>query len=82
MKDHVGEELVHVDDGDEEAEYVDDKMTSGGQVCRLSFLSLFRCDEEWTEHLPLSGRGDVKDKDSAADKAVTTEVSKSIDLFK
>merc|ERR1711962_1801247 len=60
MKDHVGEELVHVDDGDEEAE----------------------CDEEWTEHLPLSGRGDVKDKDSAADKAVTTEVSKSIDLFK
>merc|ERR1712039_1138542 len=43
MKDHVGEELVHVDDGDEES----------------------------TEHLPLSGRGDVKDKDSAADKAVT-----------
>ena len=44
MKDHVGEELVHVDDGDEEAEYVDDKMTSGGQVdmsttvCRLSYL--------------------------------------------
>merc|ERR1711953_829450 len=60
MKDHPGEELVHVDDGDEETE----------------------CDEEWTEHLPLSGRGDVKDKDSAADKAVTTEVSKSIDLFK
>ena len=40
MKDHVGEELVHVDDGDEEAEYVDDKMTSGGQVCRLSYLVL------------------------------------------
>ena len=45
-------------------------------------LSLLRCDEEWTEHLPLSGRGDVKDKDSVADKAVTKEVSKSIDLFK
>jgi len=27
MKDHVGEELVHVDDGDEEAEYVNDKLT-------------------------------------------------------
>ena len=27
MKDHVGEELVHVDDGDEEAEYVNDKFT-------------------------------------------------------
>ena len=60
MKDHVGEEIVHVDDGDEEAE----------------------CDEEWTEHLPLDGRGEVKDKDAAADKAVTTEVAKSIDLFK
>merc|ERR1712037_253228 len=36
MKDHMGEEIVHVDDGDEEAE----------------------CDEEWTEHLPLDGRGD------------------------
>merc|ERR1712130_1058858 len=60
MKDHVGEEIVHVDDGDEEAE----------------------CDEEWTEHLPLDGRGQILDKDAAADKAVTTEVSKSIDLFK
>ena len=26
MKDHVGEELVHVDDGDEEAEYVHYKL--------------------------------------------------------
>merc|ERR1711910_111703 len=60
MKDHMGEEIVHVDDGDEEAE----------------------CDEEWTEHLPLDGRGQVLDKDAAADKAVTTEVAKSIDLFK
>jgi len=60
MRDHVGEEIVHVEDGDEEAE----------------------CDEEWTEHLPLDGRGQVLDKDAAADKAVTTEVSKSIDLFK
>ena len=40
------------------------------------------CDEEWTEHLPLSGKGEVMDKDAAADKAVTTEVAKSIDLFK
>jgi len=60
MRDHVGEEIVHVDDGDEEAE----------------------CDEEWTEHLPLDGRGQILDKDAAADKAVTTEVAKSIDLFK
>merc|ERR1712173_462161 len=37
---------------------------------------------EWTEHLPLSGKGEVMDKDAAADKAVTTEVAKSIDLFK
>ena len=81
MKDHVGEELVHLDDGDEEAEYVDDQLTCRQFVVFL-ILSLFRCDEEWTEHLPLSGRGDVKDKDSAADKAVTKEVSKSIDLFK
>merc|ERR1712071_121680 len=48
MKDHVGEEIVHVDDG----------------------------DEEWTEHLPLDGRGQVTDKDAAADKAITTEVAK------
>merc|ERR1719430_1633550 len=54
MRDHVGEEIVHVDDW----------------------------DEEWTEHLPLDGRGEVKDKDAAGDKAVTTEVAKSIDLFK
>ena len=60
MRDHVGEEIVHVEDGEEEAE----------------------CDEEWTEHLPLSGKGEVMDKDAAADKAVTTEVAKSIDLFK
>merc|ERR1712088_305446 len=60
MKDHPGEELVHVDDGDEEAE----------------------CDEEWTEHLPLDGKGEVKEKDSASDKAIITEVAKSIDLFK
>merc|ERR1719430_1340441 len=59
-EDHMGEEIVHVDDGDEEAE----------------------CDEEWTEHLPLDGRGQILDKDAAADKAVTTEVAKSIDLFK
>ena len=56
----MGEEIVHVEDGEEEAE----------------------CDEEWTEHLPLSGKGEVMDKDAAADKAVTTEVAKSIDLFK
>merc|ERR1712088_1056878 len=54
MKDHPGEELVHVDDGDEEA----------------------------TEHLPLDGKGEVKEKDSASDKAIITEVAKSIDLFK
>jgi len=60
MKDHPGEELVHVDDGDEEAE----------------------CDEEWIEHLPLDGKGAVKEKDSASDKAIITEVAKSIDLFK
>ena len=60
MRDHVGEEIVHVEDGDEEAE----------------------CDEEWTEHLPLDGRGEVKDKDVAADNAVTREVARSIDLFK
>merc|ERR1712212_101017 len=60
MRDHVGEEIVHLDDGDEEAE----------------------CDEEWTEHLPLTGRAEIKDKDAANDNAVTTEVAKSIDLFK
>ena len=60
MKDHPGEELVHVDDGDEEAE----------------------CDEEWIEHLPLDGKGAIKEKDSASDKAIITEVAKSIDLFK
>merc|ERR1712172_452862 len=56
MRDHLGEEIVHVEDGDEEAE----------------------CDEEWTEHLPLDGRAEIKDKDAANDKAVTTEVAKSI----
>merc|ERR1711992_194125 len=40
------------------------------------------CDEEWTEHLPLDGKGEVKEKDSASDKAIITEVAKSIDLFK
>jgi len=60
MRDHMGEEIVHVEDGEEEAE----------------------CDEEWTEHLPLDGRAEIKDKDAAHDKAVTTEVAKSIDLFK
>ena len=60
MRDHVGEEIVHLDNGDEEAE----------------------CDEEWTEHLPLTGRAEIKDKDAANDKAVSTEVAKSIDLFK
>merc|ERR1712172_286323 len=60
MGDHMGEEIVHVEDGEEEAE----------------------CDEEWTEHLPLDGRAEIKDKDAAHDKAVTTEVAKSIDLFK
>jgi len=60
MRDHMGEEIVHVEDGEEEAE----------------------CDEEWTEHLPLDGRAEIKDKDAANDKAVTTEVAKSIDLFK
>merc|ERR1712203_660386 len=54
MKDHPGEELVHVDDGDEES----------------------------IEHLPLNGKGAVKEKDSASDKAIITEVAKSIDLFK
>merc|ERR1711887_273963 len=38
--------------------------------------------EKLTEHLPLDGRGQILDKDAAADKAVTTEVAKSIDLFK
>merc|ERR1712037_895766 len=60
----------------------------GGSI--LASLSTFQsmwiskeeCDEEWTEHLPLDGRGQILDKDAAADKAVTTEVAKSIDLFK
>merc|ERR1712192_244210 len=60
MRDHMGEEITHLEDGEEEGE----------------------CDEEWTEHLPLNGRAEIKDKDAANDKAVTTEVAKSIDLFK
>ena len=40
------------------------------------------CDEEWIEHLPLDGKGAIKEKDSASDKAIITEVAKSIDLFK
>ena len=32
-------------------------------------------DEEWTEHLPLLGRGQVKDQDVTADAEVSTEVS-------
>merc|ERR1712088_633753 len=28
------------------------------------------CDEEWTEHLPLDCKGEVKEKDSASDKAI------------
>ena len=32
-------------------------------------------DEEWTEHLPLDGRGDVKDENASADAAVSTVVS-------
>merc|ERR1712032_1297020 len=34
------------------------------------------------QHLPLTGRAEIKDKDAANDKAATTEVAKSIDLFK
>merc|ERR1711942_651317 len=62
-----------------------EKMTAGQIAARMRDHvgeEEAECDEEWTEHLPLSGKGEVMDKDAAADKAVTTEVAKSIDLFK
>ena len=40
------------------------------------------CDEEWTEHLPLDGRGDILDKDTENDAAITENVDKTIELFK
>ena len=60
LRDHVGEEITHLEDGDEEAD----------------------CDEEWTEHLPLDGRGDILDKDTENDAAITENVDKTIELFK
>merc|ERR1712226_1643986 len=60
MRDHLGESICHVDDGDEE-----------GNV-----------DEEWTEHLPLDGKGAVLDKDVASDNKVNADVERKIELYK
>lgn len=60
LRDEVGEEIVHVTDGNEEEEV----------------------DEEWTEHLPLEGRGDILDKDPEEDRAVATNLRKEIALYR
>lgn len=60
LRDEVGEEIVHVADGEEEEEV----------------------DQEWTEHLPLEGKGEVRDAEAAEDKAVATNLSKEITLYK
>jgi len=60
MRDHPGEDICHIDDGDEE-----------GNV-----------DEEWTEHLPLDGKGAVLDKDVASDNKVNADVERKIELHK
>ena len=60
LRDHPGESICHVDDGDEE-----------GNV-----------DEEWTEHLPLDGKGAVLDKDVASDNKVNADVERKIELYK
>jgi len=60
LRDHVGESVVYVTDGEEEDEV----------------------DEEWTEHLPLEGKGDVKDQAEATDQSVDTNISSEISLYK
>jgi len=60
LRDHVGEEVVHVTDGEEENDV----------------------DEEWTEHLPLEGKSEVKDQADVCDAAIAATLKSEISLHK